>query len=911
MNKNKREELQELLQEHEVDVLGITESWTNEEIDNAELKLMGYKTFRKDRNTEKSKKKRGGGVLLYVIDEIVVYELENEENNCEALFVSLRIEGKGELIIGVCYRSPSADREEGENLNKVIRKHTDKVAIIMGDFNYGDVNWESMEAVEEGGKFVELVQDCFLTQHVLVPTRDSKRTLDLVLSTEPELVEELIVSCPVANSDHYTIRFTVPVIKESKGNKQVVLNYHKADYEKICDTLEKIDWETSLQGKDVEQEWEEVKSELLKCMNNLVPKINCRNKKRPIWMKRKVSKMIKARNRAWTRFRDRPSYENQIKYKEKRNIVTNEIRKAKSDFEIKLAENIREDPKTFYAYARSKSKAKVGIGPLKGQDEMVVDEEGMANLLNNYFATVFTKEDINTIPEINKNLAENEIIDIEITEERVQKAVDSLKYNKAGGVDGLVSTYVKGSWRGVRGPLTHIFKRSMEETVVPEEWKKANVTAIFKKGTKSDPANYRPVSLTSQIGKIMEKIIKEDIVKFLERNNLIRNSQHGFRSKRSCLTNLLEFMERVAKHLDSGDPVDVLYLDFQKAFDKVPHERLLEKLKEIGIKGKLLKWIREWLRGRKQRVVINGKASAWTEVLSGVPQGSILGPLLFIIFINGLNNGILSDILKFADDTKVFGKVESIESIEVLRGDLEQLCRWADTWQMKFNVEKCKVMHIGNNNVEAEYFMEGHILEKVKEEKDLGIIISNTFKVSNQCIKAAKKGNQILGLIKRTISCRKGNVVLRLYKALVRPHLEYCIQAWRPYLVKDIDVLEKVQRRATRMIDECKGKDYETRLVIARITTLEARRTRADLLEVYKILNGVEGIDELNFFRRNESRTRGHVLKLYKERVNTDILKFSFANRVIDIWNKLPEDAIKAKSINSFKGKLDKFLKKF
>jgi hypothetical protein len=435
------------------------------------------------------------------------------------------------------------------------------------------------------------------------------------------------------------------------------------------------------------------------------------------------------------------------------------------------------------------------------------------------------------------------------------------------------------------------------------------VTAIFKKGKKSDPGNYRPVSLTSNVGKILERIIKEDMVDFLENNFIIGKSQHGFRNKRSCLTNLLEFMEKVAEMLDKGEPVDVIYLDFQKAFDKVPHQRLLAKLKAIGIRGRLLNWIRQWLSGRKQRVVINGSESEWRDVLSGVPQGSILGPLLFIIFINDIDEGIRNRILKFADDTKLFGNVGTLEGIEQIRRDLESLFEWSETWQMNFNLAKCVVMHIGGKNTEASYVLGGKELSVVTEEKDLGVITSNDFKVSKQCIKAASKGNQILGLINRAITCKKKRVILNLYKSLVRPHLEYCTQAWRPHLNKDIDILEKVQRRATRIIEECKGRTYEERLDITGLATLEARRSRADMLEVFKVLNNFEGVEEGIFFIRASGDTRGHNLKLYKERCNKDVLKFSFGNRVVNNWNKLPNEVVNSKSINAFKANLDKFLK--
>jgi hypothetical protein len=283
----------------------------------------------------------------------------------------------------------------------------------------------------------------------------------------------------------------------------------------------------------------------------------------------------------------------------------------------------------------------------------------------------------------------------------------------------------------INEPLIDLFKTSMEEGSIPNDWKCANVTAIFKKGIRTEPGNYRPVSLTANICKVMERMIKEDIVNFLERKQIIRNSQHGFRNKKSCLTNLLEFMEHVSQKLDKGEPVDIIYLDFQKAFDKVPHKRLLAKLKAIGIEGNLLRWIGLWLTGRKQRVVINSVESDWKDVLSGVPQGSIMGPLRFIIFINDIDLNIGNKILKFADDTKLFGIASSDEDIESLRYDLNRLFEWSEKWQMKFNVEKCVVMHVGAKNVKAQYVIGGKSLTKVEEEKDLGVIFNKDFKVES------------------------------------------------------------------------------------------------------------------------------------------------------------------------------------
>ena len=913
MNRIKRDELIIRLKENSIDILGITESWTHEGIEDAEIAIPGYNLFRRDRNIVEGGKERGGGVLLYVNENIVAYRVSEENIVNESVWVNIQTTSKCDVKIGVCYKGPNAERKEIENLYKTIREHTLKDTIIMGDFNFRDIDWKFMEGTSgEANEFMNLIDDCFLTQHVMEATRGNN-ILDLVLSTESGMVEDVEVKCPVDNSDHNVILFKVPVALEAKVNRQDVFSYHRADYKKIREKLKLMDWENKLKDQNIESMWQTFENELISCRDEFVPKKIIKKQKNPPWMKRRILKDIKRREKAWKEFINMPSYENKSRFKRFRNQVNNSVASAKVEFESKLADNIKEDPKSFYAYVRSKCKNRGGVGPLKDEAGVMIDNNiGMSKLLNNYFASVFTEEDVQNMPEMPASNFTKEFVkleDIEISEEIVIKSIDRMKPNKAAGVDGLTTTFIKEIKLEVVKPMVEIFKRSMDEGQIPLEWKRANVTAIFKKGSKKDPGNYRPVSLTSNVSKIFERIIKNELVHFLEENSIIKNSQHGFRNKKSCLTNLLEFVELVAKKIDSGEPVDVIFLDFQKAFDKVPHERLLSKLKAIGISGKLLRWIREWLKNRKQRVVINGEMSEWRDVLSGVPQGSILGPLLFIIFINDIDDKIRNKILKFADDTKLISGAATVEDTEELQNDLQSLFQWSERWQMNFNLEKCKVMHLGYNNKNVNYSLGGKNLEKVTEEKDLGVLISDDFKFGNQCSKAAKKGNQILGMIKRTITCKNKKVMLNLYKSLVRPHLEYCIQAWRPHLEKDIGILERVQRRATRMIDECIGKTYQERLNMTNLTTLEERRTRADMLEVYKILNGFEGIEADKLFTRLESNTRGHSQRLVKNSFRKDIFKYSFGNRIKNLWNNLPNNVVNSTNINNFKDNIGKHLR--
>ena len=359
---------------------------------------------------------------------------------------------------------------------------------------------------------------------------------------------------------------------------------------------------------------------------------------------------------------------------------------------------------------------------------------------------------------------------------------------------------------------------------------------------------------------------------------------------------------------DDSRAIDILYLDFKKAFDKVPHKRLLTKVRALGVSGRTAEWIEHWLSDRRQRVVINGECSSWAPVRSGVPQGSVLGPLLFLIYINDLDTGLVSKISKFADDTKLGANAASPTAVEDLQQDLDKIGEWSEAWQMPFNTDKCTVMHIGRTNRSANYSLLGSQIPTTNLEKDLGVYISADLKSSRQCIEVEKKANKVLGYIGRQFKYREKEIILPLYNTLVRPLLEYAVQFWSPSLVQDIRRLEKVQARATKMITSIRHKGYHRRLRDLKLFTLEKRRLRGQLIETFKILKGFNNIDHRNLFTLNEHPTRNHGLKLQPKRFNTQPCGELMTYKIVNVWNRLPPTVIASGSVDTFKRRLDRIL---
>ena len=475
-------------------------------------------------------------------------------------------------------------------------------------------------------------------------------------------------------------------------------------------------------------------------------------------------------------------------YKAERNRLGDMIRSAKMKYERRLIGDMKHNPNLFHGHCRRTLKTKQGVSNVvNSQGCLTESEEETAEALGSYYHKVFTRDDGLLPPPAFPNRTEVQITDVVFTVEEVEKKLRELNPNKAAGPDGIKSRLMKECATEIAPTLHQIYRKSLDETEVPDQWKVAEIVPIHKGGSKAVMANFRPVALTSIASKVLERIICSAILAFLVTNKLISQQQHGFVRGRSCQTNMLLCLEKWTDLVDSGKSIDVAYFDYAKAFDKVSHRLLLIKLRAYGIDGKLLAWLAAWLENRKQRVIVGNSKSPWLPVISGTTQGTVLGFLLFLIFINDLPSECAPEdeslVLLLADDTKTFQAIsenasQQSENQEQLQNRVDRIAQWASKWRMEINPSKSKVMHIGKKNPGLPYRINGTEITAVTTEKDIGFWVTDDLSSSTHVHKARCKALAEIARIKRNFSFIDKKAFCTLYNQGIRPHLNDSVSSW-------------------------------------------------------------------------------------------------------------------------------------
>ena len=676
--------------------------------------------------------------------------------------------------------------------------------------------------------------------------------------------------------------------------------YQKGDYESMRkDTLEfakETYFNSHSDTRSVQENFDLLTSFIQDSGDKHIPSKTSRSVSSIPWITPEIRRKIRRKNKTHAKAKKTSSSKLRSKFETLRREIKADVRKQHDLYVNNLVGDVKANPRDFCRYINSQKKDTQGISPLKRKNGKGVAQSDLqkAEEFNGQFTDVFSKNEHTQVPLLDRSAPF--MNDIAVSKDGVIKLLKDLNPSKALGPDELHPRVLKELAKELGPVFAHLFQQSIDTGEIQKEWSLANICPLFKKSDRSLACNYRPVSLTCVPCKLLEHIVCSNIMAHLDEYKLLSDRQHAFWKGHSCETQLTTVINVWAKILDNRGQVDTFILDFEKAFDILLHERLKSKLFSYGIGGKTLKWIDSFLCFRQQRVVENGVKSDWAPVLSGVPQGTVLDPLLFSLYINDISSDIESEIRLFADDCVC--EIKDEEDTMKLQRDIDRLGSWARKWGMRFQPVKCNMMQLTRKRIKkihASYTLEGTDLENVESIKYLGVTITSDLRwnthVSNVCTKA----NRTLGFLRRNLYPCPQEVKEAAYKGLVRPVLDYDSSVWDPPGVVLQEELESVQKRAARFVTS--NYNYETGSMTGILgqlkwESLKKRRKDNRHILLYKGLKGKASVPTDDLIPKTRRCRNQPSMAFQTPIANTDVYKGSFFPQTIRDWNALPDSLI-------------------
>ena len=645
-------------------------------------------------------------------------------------------------------------------------------------------------------------------------------------------------------------------------------------------------------------------------MAHCIPSHEVPSKSQSPWLSRGLLKLIHKKNELYTKARRLVGVSTHVwsKYKAIRNDVVARIRSAKSHYLERCSFAIN-DHKKFWSLSRkiTKNRQPIPAAVTHNSSEPATTPKAQANLFNRFFVSCFSS--ISPLLKYPPPSPAATLSTITCSEREVLAQLSSLKENKATGPDGISATMLRRTASCIAPALTILFNQSLSTGVFPKCWKTSNVVPIHKKDSRSSVSNYRPISLLSIVSKVFERVVFNHLMSHLIEHGILSDIHFGFRPQRSAQDALLCATRDWHLSLDSGNSVSAVFFDLAKAFDSVPHEGVLACLKSSGITGPLLTWFKSYLTDRTQQVVIQGHTSEPLPVSSGVPQGSILGPLLFILYMNSISTLCLfnsSKLVLFADDILLYKITNSPHDMQCLQSDINKICDWTAKTGLKLNVNKTKFMIISRKRFppSAHLTINNTPLEQVLNYKYLGVVISSKLQWNDHIHYISSKARKRLGFMYRNLQNASIAAKLHLYKSSVLPILDYCCCVWAPHHTNLIEELESVQHLAFKIISNnwsCSVSNLMSLPFFKSISPLTVRRSYFLVLNVQRIITGRSPLLSSFEFSSPSATRSSDEYKLIEPHVQTLSHQSSFFIKGIKLWNSLPSDIASVYTSKNFK----------